>query len=147
MITLKDLQEEWKSDCKIDDLDLGSESLKTPELHSKYLNHLSNFKLHLRKKEAEYLTLRRNKWRWYRGEMSAEKLEELGWEQYLGNTPLKNEMNDFIDSDPDVIKVMDHYEYVKTCVFQCETIMRSINSRTWDIKNAVEYTKFTNGLM
>jgi len=25
--------------------------------------------------------------------------------------------------------------------------MRSLNSRTWDIKNAIEWTKFTNGLL
>ncbi|NDH69068.1 MAG: hypothetical protein EBY22_14435 [Gammaproteobacteria bacterium] len=26
-------------------------------------------------------------------------------------------------------------------------MVRSINSRTWDIKSAIEWTKFTNGMM
>jgi hypothetical protein len=45
MITLKELQDEWAVDCKINELELGKETIKTAELHSKYLNHLSNFKL------------------------------------------------------------------------------------------------------
>lgn len=147
MITLDELQSEWNKDCKIDELNLGSESVKTPELHSKYLNYLTTFKLMLRKNESQMLSLRRIKWRYYRGELSKEELDGLGWEQYLGNAPLKNEMQEFLDSDPDVIKIVDKIEYVKACLFQCETIMRSLNSRTWDIKNAVEWTKFTNGLL
>jgi|TARA_S200002703_G_scaffold159199_2_gene171843 hypothetical protein len=145
MITLKQLQDEWAADSKIDELNLGSESTKTPILHSKYLNHLTNFKLHQQKVESQRKLIRQYKWKYFRGELSKEELEVLKWEQYLGPQPLKNEMNDFIDSDSDMIKLDDKIHYIKTCVFQCETIMKSLNSRTWDIKNAVEWEKFTNG--
>ena len=147
MITLNELQEEWKSDCKIDELNLGSESTKTPELHAKYLNYLTTFKLQLRKYESQMLSLRRIKSRYFRGELSKEELEQLGWEQYLGNQPLKQEMQEYLDSDPDVIKIVDKVEYIRACLYQCEFVMKSLSSRTWDIKNAVEWTKFTNGLM
>ena len=147
MITLNELQDEWTSDCKIDELNLGKASTKTPELHSKYLNHLTTFKLQLRKHESQMLSLRRIKWKYYRGELSKEELLELGWTQYLGNHPLKNEMIEFLDSDPDVIKVVDKIEYIKACLYQCELIMKSLSSRTWDIKSAIEWHKFTNGLM
>ena len=93
------------------------------------------------------LSLRRIKWKYYRGELSKEELLELGWTQYLGNHPLKNEMIEFLDSDPDVIKVVDKIEYIKACLYQCELIMKSLSSRTWDIKSAIEWHKFTNGLM
>lgn len=147
MITLNELQDQWKADCKIDELNLGSESTKTPELHAKYLNYLTTFKLQLRKYESQMYSLRRVKWRYFRGELSREELENLGWEQYLGPQPLKNEMQEYLDSDPDIIKIVDKIEYIKACLYQCEFIMKSLNSRTWDIKNAVEWTKFTNGLM
>jgi len=147
MITLNELQEAWKSDCKIDELNLGSESAKTPELHSKYLNYLTTFKLQLRKYEAQMLSLRRIKSRYFRGELSKEELNDLGWDQYLGNQPLKQEMQEVLDSDPDVIKIMDKVEYIRACLYQCEYIMKSLNSRTWDIKNTIEWTKFSNGLM
>jgi hypothetical protein len=147
MITLNELQDQWTSDCKIDELNLGTASTKTPELHAKYLNHLTTFKLQLRKYESQMLSLRRLKWKYYRGELSKEELLELGWSQYLGNHPLKNEMIEFLDSDPDVIKVVYKIEYIKACLYQCELIMKSLSSRTWDIKSAIEWHKFTNGLM
>ena len=147
MVTLEQLQAMWTVDCKIDELNLGRESIKTPDFHAKYLNHLTTFKLQLRKYESQSLSLRRLKWRYFRGELSREELAELGWPQFLGNSPLKNEMQEFLDSDPDVIKITDKVEYIRACIYQCETIMKSLNSRTWDIKNALEWTKFTNGLM
>ena len=108
MITLNELQDTWKTDCKIDELNLGSESIKTAELHSKYLNHLTNFKLQLRKFESQMLTLRRVKWRYFRGELSKLELDDLGWEQYLGPQPLKNEMQEYLDSDSEIIKINDN---------------------------------------
>lgn len=147
MITLNELQDQWKTDCKLDELNLGSESTKTPELHAKYLNYLTTFKLQLRKSESQKLSLRRIKWKYFRGELSKEELEGLGWEQYLGPAPLNNQMSDYLDSDADIIKLDDKIEYIKACLYQCEMIMKSLSSRTWDIKNAVEWTKFTNGLM
>jgi len=147
MITLDDLQSEWKKDCKINELNLGAESTKTPELHAKYLNYLTTFKLSLRKAESQKLALKRIKWKYFRGELSKQELDSLGWEQYLGTTPLNNQMADYLDSDDDIIKLDDKIEYVKACLYQCESIMKSLNSRTWDIKNHIEWSKFTNGLM
>jgi len=144
---LSEIQEMWTVDCKIDQLNLGPESTKTPELHSKYLNLLSNSKLQLRKYEAEYFRLRGRKMKWYRGELSRQDLENLGWDQWLGNKPLKNELDDIIQCDDDIIKAQDKVEYIKATIYQLEQIIRSLNSRTWDIKSAIEWTKFTNGLM
>jgi hypothetical protein len=144
---LTEIQEMWAKDCKIDQLNLGPESTKTPELHAKYLNLLSNSKLQLRKYESEYYRLRGRKMKWYRGELSRQDLEELGWEQWLGNKPLKNELDDFIQCDEDIIKAIDRVDYIKAVLYQLEQILRSLNGRTWDIKSAIEWTKFTNGLM
>jgi len=144
---LSEIQESWTKDCKIDQLNLGPESTKTPELHSKYLNILSNSKLQLRKAEADYYRLRRTKIKYYRGELTREELEEHGWNQYQGLKPLKNEMDDVLQCDEEMIKQQDKIDYIKAVLYQLEQILRSLNSRTWDIKNAVEWTKFTNGLM
>ena len=144
---LTEIQEMWAKDCKIDQMNLGPESTKTPELHAKYLNLLSNSKLQLRKYESEYYRLRGRKMKWYRGELSRQDLEELGWEQWLGNKPLKNELDDFIQCDEDIIKAIDRVDYIKAVLYQLEQILRSLNGRTWDIKSAIEWTKFTNGLM
>ena len=147
MITLNELQDLWTEDCVVDELNLGHESIKTPELHAKYLNMLSTFKLQLRKNKSNLLTLRRVKWQYYRGELTQQELNSFGWEQYLGNAPLNNQMNDFLDTDADIIKLTDKVEYIDTCITLIEGVMRSLNARSFDIKNAIEWTKFTNGLL
>lgn len=144
---LTELQDMWSDDCKINDLNLGQESVRTPVLHSKYLNLLSSNRLNLRKAESDYLNMRRLKYRYYRGEMARDELEEMNWEQWQGNKPLKNEMDEFLQVDPDLVKLSDKVEYYKTVLYQLEQIIRSLNSRTWDIKNAIEWSKFTNGMM
>lgn len=147
MVELDKLQTMWQQDCKIDDIELGKESINTPNLHAKYLTILSTVKLNLRKEQSDYAKLRRYKWRYYRGELSREELEQLGWEQYLGAKPLKNEMDEQLEGDFDLIKKKDKIVYLETVVFFLETVMRSISSRGWDIKNAIEWHKFTNGVM
>jgi hypothetical protein len=144
---LTEIQEMWSKDSKINDLDLGKSSTQTAELHAKYLNLLTSSKLQLRKYEAEYLRLRRTKFKYYRGEMTREELEEYGWNQYQGIKPLKNEMDEIINCDEDIIKATDKVEYIKAVLYQLEQIIRSLNGRAWEIKNAIEWTKFTNGLM
>jgi hypothetical protein len=142
---LTQIQEEWQKDSKINELELGREAVKVPTLHAKYLNILSNTKLQQRKAESDYNNLRRVKYRYYRGELSRDELEELGWPQYMGNKPLKNEMDEFLICDEDLNKLQDKIEYCKTVTYTLEQILRSINSRTWDIKSAIEFLKFTNG--
>ena len=144
---LTEIQEMWSKDSKINDLDLGKSSTQTAELHAKYLNLLTNSKLQLRKYEADYLRLRRTKFKYYRGEMTREELEEYGWDQFQGIKPLKNEMDEIINCDEDIIKSVDKVEYIKAVLYQLEQIIRSLNGRAWEIKNAIEWTKFTNGLM
>lgn len=142
---LNELQDMWAEDCKIDQTNLGRSAARVPELHAKYLNMLTSVRLQYRKTETEYLHMRKLKTRYFRGELTREELTELGWEQYLNNRPLKNEIDDVLQTDDDVIRSIDRLEYYKTLMFQLEQILKSINSRTWDIKSSIDWYKFTNG--
>ena len=144
---LTEIQEQWLEDARIDQTNLGNESVRVPLLHAKYITALSTIKLQLRKAESNYYNIRRLKYRYYRGEMSRDELEQEGWTQFQGNKPLKNEMDEFLQCDADLLAQQDKIEYFKTVVYTLEQIVRSINSRTWDIKSAIEWTKFTNGMM
>lgn len=144
---LSDIQSEWTKDSGINELELGREATKVPTLHSKYLVILSNVKLQIRKAESDYNNLRRLKYRYYRGEMTEQELIDNEWIQYQGNKPLKNEMDEFLQYDEELNKLVDKVEYYKTVIYTLEQILRSINSRTWDIKSAIEWNKFTNGAM
>jgi len=143
---LSEIQDLWTKDAKINELDLGKSSIQIAELHAKYLNILTNTKLQLRKCEADYLRLRRSKFKYYRGEMTREELEELGWNQFQGLKPLKNEVEDIVNCDEDVIRCIDKVEYMKAMLYQLEQIIRSLNGRGWEIKNSIEWLKFTQGI-
>ena len=134
-------------DCKLDELDLGSESTRTPVLHSKYVTLLSNSKLQLRKAVADLKRLENVKSDYYRGELSKEELDQLGWEPWRKNAVLRSDMRDQLDSDPDIIKQQDKVYYLETTVDFLDRVLRSLNSRGWDIKNAVEWNKLQSGLI
>ena len=144
---LTELQDMWAEDSRINENELGNESIRTPVLHSKYLTILSSTRLSLRKAESDYWNMRRKKYKYYRGEMSREELEQEGWEQWQGNKPLKGEMEEFLQVDEDLLRLQDKSEYFKTVLYFLEQVIRSIGSRGWDIKNSIEWSKFTNGLM
>lgn len=143
---LTEIQEMWSKDCRIDETNLGHASATVPLLHSKYLNLLTSSRLQLRKAESDLARLRRTKYRYFRGELTREELTDLGWEQYQGVKPIKNEMDEFLSTDEDLIQQNDKVEYLRTVYFQLESILKSIGSRTWDIKSSIEWHKFTNGM-
>lgn len=144
---LSEIQDNWEKDCIINESNLGEAAITSPTLHSKYLRVLTNTKLRLRKSESDYLRLRKIKYRYFRGEMTKEELEKQGWNQYQGTKPIKSEMEEFLSTDDDLINLEDTIEYYKTVIYELESIMKSIHSRTWDIKNAIEWNKIQNGII
>ena len=95
--------------------------------------------------QSEYNILRKNKFRYYRGELSRTELESLGWEQWQGIKPLKNEMDEFLTGDDDLNKLQLRVEYLNTMVYMLESVMQQIKSREWQIKNGIEWKKFLAG--
>ena len=122
-----------------------SNALFSYEAETKKFEFRKNEVEALRKAESNFYSMRRVKYRYYRGELTREELEKLNLDQYLGNKPLKNEMEEFLICDEDLNLLTDKIEYYKTVSFTLEQILRSLNSRTWDVKSAIEWNKFTNG--
>jgi hypothetical protein len=144
-MNLEELQNMWAEDCIIDDNHLDRESVNTAKLHSKYLNNLIAFKLKLAKMRADYNTLRQHKFRFYRGELSREELTMLGWEQWQGIKPLKNEMEEFLGGDNDLNNLDIKVQYIQSVVEFLESIMNQIKARDWQIRNSIEWKKFISG--
>ena len=86
----------------------------------------------------------RIKTEYYSGKMSKEELEARGWEQYLGRL-LKNEMSSYIESDEDVIKLKQQIVVLQEKINYLDSVIRMINNRGFQIKNALDWLKFTNG--
>ena len=142
---LDELHDLWDADCKINDDHLDRESVKTPNLHAKYLRFLIQHKMKLSALQTEYNLMRQRKFRYYRGEMGKMELEELKWEQWQGVKPLKNEMEEFLDGDADLNKITIKCAYIKNMIEALESILGQIKARDWQVRNAIEWKKFVAG--
>jgi len=138
---LNELQTLAEKDLKVDDLELGDESLRTATLHQKYLNIYNNFRqLHLMN-EGTYNVLRRKKWEYYSGKADPEVYRDDPFDHKI----LKQDLPIYMESDEELIKQKQKVEYYKICMDSCERILKQIQSRGWDIKNAIEWRKFVDG--
>ena len=145
MATLDEILEMWETDSQIDDNHLDQSSSNSPKLHSKYIRLLAEAKLKYTKLNIDYATLRKNKFRYYRGEMSREELFELGWNQWQGNKPIKSEMDEFLKGDIDLMKIQSRIDYLKIMIETLESIMTEIRNRAWTIKNSIAWKQFLAG--
>ena len=145
-MNLEDLQTMWDTDCEIDDNYLGEHATKTPKLHAKYVRHLVQAKLKLTKVQSDYNLLRKAKFRYYRGEMSRDELTDLGWTQWQGIKPLKNEMDEFLTGDDDLNTLRVKVDYLETMIYFLESVLSQIKARDWQLKTAVEWKKFLAGM-
>jgi len=140
-MTLDELQSMAEKDLKMDDLELADESLKSASLHQKYLNIFNNFRqLHLMN-EGNYRVLYRKKWEYYGGKSDPEVYRDKPFDHKI----LKQDIPIYLDSDEELIKAKQKVEYYKMCMDSCERILKQIQSRGWDIKNAIEWRKFVDG--
>lgn len=70
MITLDEILSEWGTDSKIDRDDLSTESLKTANLQSKYLQVLAGIKMSIIRRKAKLETLMHEKTEWVSGRLT-----------------------------------------------------------------------------
>lgn len=144
-MNLNEILDMWEQDANIDENRLDTSSMEITKLHAKYLRLLMNAKGNKTKLEIDYQTLRKTKFRYYRGEIPRSELQELGWEPYQYAKPLKNEMDEILKGDTDLNKIVMRLEYINNVISTIESIMNQLKSRTWDIKNAIQWKQFLAG--
>ena len=127
--------EEWKHDCPIDDTTLDKESVKIPTLHGKYLELHSREKIFLNYLEVEYKKLYREKWEYYSGK--AEKPFQLKL--------LKTDLHIYLDSDDKLCELKEKVDTQKQKVSYVESVIKSLETRSFHITNAINWRKFTAG--
>jgi hypothetical protein len=140
-MTLEELQQAVDRDFKLDDTELDSESIKIPLLHNKYLQHFNKFSLLLKKAEYEHKALVRQKWEYYTGKSDPSVYKEKPFDLKI----LKSDVHIYMDSDEDLQRADQKTAYLNQVVKYLEQVLRSINNRTFLIKNAIEWKKFTSG--
>lgn len=146
MMTHDELMKNWETDSLIDKSSLSHTMSGHPMLHSKYLTILQTYKLSLRKHIMKYQRLKLLKQRYFNGELTKEELDANGWVQYLFKKPIRSEMENLLDADPDLQLIQEQSIYLETLISSTESIMKDINSRYFLFKSLVEYEKFLSGV-
>ena len=139
---LEQLQLEADKDLKINDTELDLESLKTPQLHNKYMKHLTKFKLLLSKAETDYSTMKRDKWEYYTGKAPAEVYEKEPFDYKVRE---KDAIQRHLDADEKLTTIDLKIRYYDVQLKFLEEIIKTVANRTFQIKNAIEWQKFQAG--
>jgi len=138
---LEKLQELADKDLSINDSELDLESLKTPQLHNKYMKHLTKFKLMLSRAESEYRTIKRDKWEYYTGKADASVYAQKPFDLKI----LKTDIDKYLEADEDLQRIKQKVDYLNVVVDFLDRTIRQITNRTFTIKNSIDCKKFTSG--
>ena len=140
-MNIDELYNEIERDLKIDDTELDLESIRTPQLHNKYLKLYTTHSLQLKRLQDEYKVLYRVKWEYYTGKASPETYKEKPFDIKV----LKSDIGIYIDADADLQQLSQRVAYTKQITDYLERILREINNRNWNIRNTIEWKKFLHG--
>ena len=141
-MNLEQLQTMWKTDSVLDDDLHDNDSLKIPQLHMKYMEFHNTFSLMKKEREIEMKRLVRDKWLYYKAKAPATVYKEMPFDLKLTT---KEEISMFIDADEEIGKLQYKIDYIEQVLFFLDGVLRQINSRTYHIKNAIEWKRFQNG--
>ena len=140
-MNIDELYIEVERDIKIDDTELDLESIRTPQLHNKYLKLFTKHSLQYKKLQDDYKVLYRVKWEYYTGKASPEVYAENPFELKV----LKADIGIYMEADKDLQQLGQRMAYAKQIVEYLERILREINNRNWTIRNTIEWKKFLHG--
>jgi len=142
-MNLETLQEMWKKDSEIDPDKYGEESIRIPQLHMRYMEFYNTFSLMKKDRDSEMRSLTRDKWIFYKGKAPAKIYKEMPFDFKLTT---REEINMFIEADDDVRKLQLKIDYIEQTIFFLDGVLRQINSRNYQIKNAIEWERFQSGM-
>ena len=141
-MNIDELKLEVQADLKINNEHLDTESLKNQEIKAKYLDIKSKYELLLFKAKGDYKRLYRDKWEYYGGKADAKIYVSKPFDIKV----LKTDLSVYITSDEDIINAENKIGYLETVVDYIKGVIKSVDNRGWDIKNAIEWKKFEAGV-
>ena len=143
-MNFEQLQTEAKEDLDILDQErLDQESFKNQKIKPKWLEYRSHYDQLLIMRKADHQRMYRAKWEYYGGKAEAKVYVAKPFDLKV----LKTDLHMYITSDEEIIKLSDKISYLETTVKFIEGIIKSIDNRGWDTKNAIEWKKFEAGMI
>ena len=141
-MNLDKIQEMWERDSHIYPDNLHDESLKIPQLHSKYYTIYTTITLMREKARDSYNRIRLERYNYYTGKAPA---EVYAAEPFPYKVREKDAIQRHMDADDKLNTINMKIKYYDTTLKYLEEIIRIISNRTYQIKNAIEWNKFQAG--
>jgi|TARA_B100000035_G_scaffold57115_1_gene45394 hypothetical protein len=140
-MNLDEIQTLWEEDSKIDEDELHTESTKVPSLHAKYYRILNSILLLKKIEENKFKQLKKEKWQYYTGKADPEVYIEKPFDHKV----LRQDVDKYMDADEDLIKITSKIDYYQIMLNYLDSILKTINNRTYQIKNSIEWQQFIRG--
>ena len=91
--------------------------------------------------ETKFKISKKEKWQYYTGKADPEIYIDKPFDYKV----LRQDIDKYMDADPDLIKISSKIEYYQVMISFLDSILKTINNRTYQIKNAIEWQKFIRG--
>ena len=141
-MNLEQIQEMWQKDSVIDPDNLHDESLKIPQLHSKYYTIYNTITLLREKARESYNRIRLERHNYYTGKAPAEVYVE---EPFPYKVREKDAIQRHMDADEKMSTINMKIKYYDVILKFLEEIIRNVSNITYQIKNAIEWQQFQSG--
>ena len=142
VLDLEMIQKMWEEDSKIDLDILHTESINIPKLHAKYFEIYNNIVLLKKKAEQQRKNIRHERYEYFSGKADPAIYVDKPFPKKIRD---KDTMQKYLDSDESLSSVSLKIDYYDTILNYIESILKVIQNRTYQIKNAVEFMKFQAG--
>ena len=133
----------WEEDAEIDPDNLHTESLKIPSLHAKYFALYNTIFLLRKKAEQQRKNIRHERYEYFSGKADPEVYTENPFPKKIRD---KDTMNKYLDADEKLSSSSLKIDYYDTMLVYLESILKVVQNRTYQIKNAIEFMRFNSGL-
>ena len=143
MIDLEKIQGMWEKDSIIDPDNLHTESLNTPLLHAKYHDMFNNILLLKKKAEQQKRNIRHQKYEYYTGKADPDVYVENPFPKKIRD---KDTLQKYMDADESLSQSSLKVEYYDVMLNYLQDILKMIHNRNYQIKNAIDFQKFSSGL-
>ena len=143
MIDLESLQKMWEEDSEIDKDNLHDESLNIPSLHAKYFQLYNTIFLLRKKAEQQRKNIRHERYEYFSGKADPDVYVKDPFPKKIRD---KDTMQKYLDADEKLANSSLKIEYYATMLTYLESILKVIQNRTYQIKNAIEFMRFNSGL-
>jgi hypothetical protein len=141
-MNLDDIQCMWEKDSQLDKDNLHDESLNIPVLHAKYHELFNNTLLLRKKAEQQRKNIRHERYEYFSGKADPEVYVENPFPKKIRD---KDTMQKYLDADEKLSQINLKIDYYETQLNYIESILKQISNRTYQIKNAIEWSKFIAG--